>query len=138
VQPVNPRARKRKPFFPGYLFIKADLDALGPSTLRWMPGALGLVDFGSEPASVPEELLQAIRQKVEQVNSLGGNQTEKFISGEVVTIQSGPFAGYCAIFDSHLSGRERVRVLLQLLWERQISVELSSGQIKRLEQHQSR
>jgi transcriptional antiterminator RfaH len=103
-----------------------------------MPGALGLVDFGSEPASVPEELLQAIRQKVEHVNSLGGKQTEKFISGEVVTIQSGPFAGYCAIFDSHLSGRERVRVLLQLLWDRQVSVELSSGQIKRLEQHQLR
>ena len=24
VQPVNPRARKLKPYFPGYLFIKVD------------------------------------------------------------------------------------------------------------------
>lgn len=132
VQPVNPRARKRKPYFPGYLFIKADLDVLGASILRWMPGALGLVDFGSEPASVPDELLQAIQQKVEQVNALDEKPVEKFKSGEVVTIQSGPFAGYQAIFDSHLPGQERVRVLMELLWDRQIGVELSSGQIKHL------
>jgi len=132
VQPVNPRARKRKPYFPGYLFIKVDLDVLGPSILRWMPGALGLVDFGSEPASVPDELLQAIQQKVEQVNTLDRKQVEKFTSGEVVKIQSGPFAGYHAIFDSHLPGRERVRVLMQLLRDRQIGVELSSEQIKPL------
>jgi len=138
VQPVNPRARKRKPYFPGYLFIRADLDVLGASTLKWMPGALGLVDFGSEPASVPEELLQAIRQKVEQVDVLDGKQAEKFIRGEGVTIQSGPFVGYRAIFDSRLPGHERVRVLLQLLSDRLIGVELSAKQIKHLEHHQSR
>ena len=138
VQPMNPRARKRKPYFPGYLFIRTDLDVLRSSTLKWMPGAIGLVDFGSEPASVPEELLQAIRQKVDQVDFFDGKQAEKFIPGELVTIQSGPFAGYHAIFDSRLSGHERVRVLLQLLSDRQIGVELSAGQINHLEQHQSR
>src|SRR5574342_939065 len=86
-QHTNPRARKRKPYFPGYLFIRADLEILGNSTLKWMPGALGIVDFGNEPASVPEELLQAIRQKVEQIDSFDGNQLENFISGELVTIQ---------------------------------------------------
>src|SRR3990172_1397003 len=88
VQPMNPRARKRKPYFPGYLFIRTDLDVLRSSTLKWMPGAIGLVDFGSEPASVPEELLQAIRQKVDQVDFFDGKQAEKFIPGELVTIQS--------------------------------------------------
>lgn len=135
VQPVNPRARKRKPYFPGYLFIKADLDALGPSTLRWMPGALGLVDFGSNPASVPDELLQAIQKKVEHINKLDENQAERFRAGEVVTIQTGPFAGYHAIFESRLPGHERVRVLLQMLSDRQVGVELRAGQIRHQEQH---
>jgi transcription antitermination factor NusG len=133
VQPANPRARKRKPYFPGYLFVKADLDELGPSTLRWMPGALGLVGFGSDPASVSDELLHAIRQKVEQTNVVNERHSEKFSSGEPVTIHSGPFAGYLAIFDSRLPGHERVRVLLQLLQDRQIGVELSARQIKHLE-----
>jgi transcription antitermination factor NusG len=138
VQPVNPRARKRKPYFPGYLFIKADLDALGPSTLRWMPGALGLVDFGSNPASVPDELLQAIQKKVEHINKLDENQAERFRAGEVVTIQTGPFAGYHAIFDSRLPGHERVRVLLQMLSDRQVGVEHRAGQIRHQEQHHPR
>lgn len=138
VQPANPRARKRKPYFPGYLFVRADLDVLGPSTLRWMPGALGLVDFGSDPASVPDELLQAIREKVEQTNTNDNNQDERFISGELVTIQSGPFAGYQAIFDSRLPGHERVRVLLKMLSDRQVGVELSARQIKSLQQYRTR
>lgn len=137
VQPVNPRARTRKPYFPGYLFIQADLDILGPSTLRWMPGAMGLVNFGNDPASVPDELLQEIREKVEQANAGVDNPVEDFNSGEIVTIQSGPFAGYHAIFDTRLSGQERVRVLLQLLSDRQIGMELSAGQIKHLKKHQS-
>ena len=135
VQPVNPRARRRKPYFPGYLFVKADIDALGASTLRWMPGAIGLVGFGSYPASVPEELLLAIRKKVEQINALDENQAEEFRAGEEVTIQTGPFAGYHAIFDSRLPGHERVRVLLQMLSERHVGVELFAGQIRHHEQH---
>jgi len=130
VKPVNPRAQKRKPYFPGYLFIKADLNVLGSSTLKWMPGALGLVDFGSVPASVPDELLQVIKEKVEHINTLDENQAERFRSGEVVTIHSGPFTGYQAIFDSRLPGQERVRVLLQLLSDRQIGVELWARQIR--------
>jgi len=138
VQPVNPRARKRKPYFPGYLFIQVDLDDLGTSTLRWMPGALGLVDFGSDPASVPDELLKAIQEKVEYANALDKNQVERFRCGEIVTIEAGPFAGYRAIFDSRLPGHERVRVLLELLSDRQIGVALSVNQIRQQEQHHSR
>jgi transcription antitermination factor NusG len=129
VQPVNPRSRKRKPYFPGYLFIHVDLETLGSSTLKWMPGAQGLVDFGSDPASVPDELLQAIRKKVEQANT-AGDQFNQFKPGEIVRIQTGPFAGYEAIFDARLPGQERVRVLLRLLSDRQVGVELSAKQLK--------
>ena len=130
VHPVNPRARKTKPYFPGYLFVNADLDEIGTSNLRWMPGAIGLVDFGGEPASVSDELLQTLQHKVELVNALDGKQSSKFKPGDSVTIQSGPFAGYHAIFDSRLPGRERVRVLMQMLRDRQVGVELSPGQIE--------
>lgn len=130
VRPVNPRARKRKPYFPGYLFISADLDILGASTLRWMPGAIGVVDIGGEPASVPDELVKTIRHKVDQDNATDGKRNAKFKPGTKVTIQSGPFAGYHAIFDSRLTGHERVRVLMQMLWDRQVGVELSVGQIE--------
>ena len=130
VSPANPRARKRKPYFPGYLFVRADLDALAASALKWMPGAQGLVDFGNDPASVPDELLRAIQERVDQMNtSFVEKHAEAFQSGEIVTIQSGPFAGYQAMFDSSLPGQDRVRVLLRLLSDRQVSLELSAKQL---------
>jgi transcription antitermination factor NusG len=125
VRPVNPRARTSKPYFPGYLFIKTNQDAIGPSALSWMPGATGLVSFGNDPATVPDEFVQAIRDRVDQANSDFDDQIEKFKYGDIVEIQSGPFRGYHAIFDSHLPGRERVRILLQMLWDRQVGVEIS-------------
>ena len=54
VNPVNPRARKTKPYFPGYLFLHTDLVRVGRNRFRWIPGSLGLVRFGGEPALVQE------------------------------------------------------------------------------------
>ena len=60
VQPVNPRSRKLRPYFPGYMFVQVDLDELGLSVFKWMPHTLGLVSIGDEPAIVPEHLIHAI------------------------------------------------------------------------------
>lgn len=131
VNPVNPRARKIKAYFPGYMFVHADIQALGISTFQWMPFARGMVVFGHEPATVPDSLIQAIRRRVEQVNAAGGEIFEGLQKGEKVLIHEGPFAGYEAIFDLRLPGSERVRVLIQLLSQRQVPVELGVGQIRR-------
>ncbi len=137
VNPVNPRSRKRKPYFPGYLFVRANLETIGTSTLQWTPGTLGLVDFGGELATVPDEVLETIRHQVERINEISHEKLESFKPGDMVRIQSGPLAGYHAIFDSRISGHERVRVLLQMLEERQVSVELSTENVVQLENHRS-
>ena len=129
--PVNPRARKIKPYFPGYLFVNADLEVSGISAFQWMPYATGLVMFGGEPAVVPEALIYTVRQRVEEITRAGGEVLEMVRPGERVVIQDGPFAGYDAIFDVRLPGKERVRVLLQMLTRRVVPLELSSGQIKK-------
>lgn len=130
VNPVNPRARKIRPYFPGYLFVRADLVAVGLSTFQWMPFSRGMVAFDQEPASVPDPLINAIKQRVEQVNSAGGEIFTEIDKGDEVYIQEGPFAGYEAIFDLHLPGSERVRVLIKLLSDRQVPVEMHVGQIR--------
>jgi transcriptional antiterminator RfaH len=129
VKPVNPRARKVKPYFPGYVFGRVDLSEVGRSILDWIPGVVGLVSFGGEPAAVPDELVTTLRQHVEIINASNGNKTEKYRPGDVVAIRGGPFAGYEAIFDVHLPGRDRVEVLLKLLRGNQIRVELPADHI---------
>lgn len=131
VQPVNPRARKSKPLFPGYLFVHVDFDQVTLSTLRWLPGAVGVVSFGKTPAWVPDPLVHSIRKKVEEINAAGGEHLVGLTAGDEVIVQSGPFAGYAGIFDLHLSGSERVRVLLQAIQNQKMPVELPLSQIKK-------
>jgi len=132
VKPVNPRARKLKAFFPGYLFVHVDLKTVNSSTLHWMPGAVNLVSFEGAPASVPDALIAAVERKVQQINASQESSLKDLKPGDVVTIEHGPFAGYEAIFDGHVSGRERVRVLLEFLQKRQIPIELGEKQVSRV------
>jgi transcription antitermination factor NusG len=130
VQVVNPRARKVRSYFPGYIFVHTDLEKLGLSVLQYVPGSAGLIAFGGEPAFVPDGLIHAIRQRVDEINSSGGELFDVLKSGETVMVHSGPFAGYEAIFDMRLPGTERVRVLLKLLRNRKMPVELPAGYIR--------
>ena len=131
VRPVNPRSRKIRAYFPGYLFLHTDIEEVGPSTFKWVPFASGLVSFDGLPAMVPDSLVQAIRRHVDEINAAGGQQLASLKQGETVVIQGGPFDGYEAIFDTHLAGTERVRVLLKLLRARQTNLELPAAQIRR-------
>lgn len=126
------RGTRTKPYFPGYLFVQADLDVVGESFFRWMPNALGLVTFGEVPARVPDPVLAELREHLSAPQ--GGTRKrsrQQFRSGESVRIDGGPFTGYSAIFDSHLSGSDRARVLLDLLSRQQISVTLHTSQLRK-------
>jgi len=131
VTPVNPRARKIRPYFPNYLFVRVDLDEISVSTLRWMPGASGLVSFDGKPASVPDFLIVAVQKQVDLLNVSSRDLTSGLQSGDSVIIQDGPFAGYEAIFDARISGQNRVRVLLNFLQKRQVPLEIDKQQIRK-------
>ena len=108
VQPVNPRSKKLRPYFPGYMFVQADLAEVGLSQFKWLPHSLGLVSFGDEPAIVPDNLIHAIKRRVEEIAEAGGELFDKLKSGDTVLISDGPFEGYEAIFDTRIPGSERV------------------------------
>jgi hypothetical protein len=84
--PVNPRARKIKPYFPGYLFIRVDLGEKGHSAFQWMPHSLGLVSFGEEPARIPDNVMYEMKQRVQEIADAGG---ELFDGLRPVTGRSG-------------------------------------------------
>ena len=131
VKPVNPRARKERPYFPGYLFVHVDLEKKGFSALNWIPGANGLVTCGGEPTAIPDHIVEEIRQRVEKINQAGGEHLADLKQGDVVMIKSGPFAGYEAIFDTKLSGSQRVRVLLDLIQCNGMRAEIPSAAIQK-------
>jgi len=132
VKPVNPRARKEQPFFPGYLFVHVDLEKIPISEFRWISGSIGLVCCGGEPAYVGDALIREIQKQVEEINDSANNYVDRFRPGDLVVINDGPFATYKAMFDCRLSGSDRVRVLLELLQDQKIRLELSGRQLQLL------
>jgi transcriptional antiterminator RfaH len=140
IKPVNPRSRKIKPYFPGYLFVNLDLQNTNLSSLSWIPGSIGLVTIGTEPAPVPDELINAIRKKIDAISAAGNkvfdakDVAQGLRAGDKVLVEDGPFAGYQGIFDSRLPGSDRVRILLDLLKQRQMRLDLSASLIKRIDE----
>jgi transcription antitermination factor NusG len=128
---ANPRSRKIVPYFPGYMFVRVVLEEIGLSVFQWMPNAHGLICFDDTPADVPDELIDAIRARVDVIMAAGGELFLGLKRGDSVTIKSGPFAGHSAIFDARLSGSDRVRVLLEMLNSRQVPIELYERQLGR-------
>jgi transcription antitermination factor NusG len=135
VRPVNPRSRKVLPYFPGYMFVNVDLPAVGYSAFMWLPQSYGLVIFGQEASSVPDELIYALQLRVDEINEAGGESLLGLKHGATITIHDGPFVGYEALFDACTCAGERVRVLLKLLNRRMVSLELPAGQIQPEKRH---
>lgn len=130
VKPVNPRSKKEKPYFPGYMFVFTDLSEVNIKTFQRMPFVIDLVNFGGSPAVVPDYVVNALQKDLE-------NQSEtmyapkKFNPGERVKVLQGPFSGYEGIFDKGLAGETRVRILLSLLGNKKMMLELSTDDISK-------
>jgi transcription antitermination factor NusG len=131
VKPVNPRAAKERPYFPGYMFVKVDLVELGRNALSWLPGTHGLVTFGDVPATVPPNMIDEIKTRLAIVEANGGLRRRELKKGDKVRITDGLFAGYEAIFDMHLPGEQRVQVLLAFLSQAEQPVQLDSTHVQK-------
>jgi transcriptional antiterminator RfaH len=130
VQPVNPRARKSKPFFPGYLFVHVDLEKIPLSNLMYIPGARGVVSFDRQPASVSDDVIDVIKKNVLQMNRDVKEPQKGIKQGDKVLIKGGPFEGYQAIFDSELDGSDRVRLLIQLLHQEHVRIQVPVSMVR--------
>lgn len=131
VKPVNPRSARIRPYFPGYLFVYADLELVGSLAFDNIPGAHGLVAYGDEPAIVPPNLILALKQRMVQVEEAGGLVFDELNQGDPVKIVSGPLAGYEAIFDMRIPGADRVQVLLAFLSNVPQRIKISTDMIQK-------
>jgi len=112
---VNPRARPVMPLFPGYLFAEADLDQVGQSAINWAPGVVRLVNFGGEPVTVPDAVIEHIKRRSAEMEKSGEFGLGPFRHGDPVRITTGPLKDLDAVFDQRLSAKGRARVLIEFL-----------------------
>jgi transcriptional antiterminator RfaH len=97
------------PLFPSYLFVRFDL-LKGFYKVQRTLGVIGLVCTGMEPAEVDPAIIAEIRSRSN--NGVVEIKGRDLRPGESVFITGGPLCGLEAVFESYMSGTERVAVLL--------------------------
>lgn len=113
--PQSRRGRRQVPFFPCYLFVRADFEAIGLSQVRWVPGLRRIVAFDDQPARLPDDAVDLVQRNLDVINTTGAWPGHNFESGDTVRITQGPFKDLLAIFEGPTTPAERVRVLLSIL-----------------------
>ena len=100
------------PLFPGYLFARFDL-ATSFRAVNYARGVKQVVSFGAVPAPVDEEVLDAIKARLE--DGFVRLSPPALRPGQAVRIEEGPLRGLDAVFERELTGRQRVVLLLRAL-----------------------
>lgn len=118
--------RKKKPFFPEYLFARLDPSSGVMTDVRWTPGMRWIIRAGNEPVHVPDEVVDQIRRRLGSMGVV--RPAERFKEGDAVRIGRGPLEGVEAVFDRRLSAQGRVRVFLQVV-NRLVATEIDAGDL---------
>lgn len=100
------------PLFPSYLFAQLDYEREF-GRVRFTRGVREIVCFGHQPAGVPRWIVEEMKQRCAQ----GPAELPRhpFLPGEPVRVIDGPLRWFEGIFQHHLSGGERVAVLLSAM-----------------------
>ena len=119
-----------KPLFPNYLFARFNLD-LHYTKVRWTRGVsrvLGNREGG--PVPIAEAVVQTIRDRVGKDKLIDLEDGVK--EGDAVQITSGPLKDLIGVFQKKMSGKDRVKILLNLIGM-EVPVQISRWQIRRLD-----
>jgi transcriptional antiterminator RfaH len=98
--------------FPGYIFALFDVER-EYSRLRYTRGVRQIVCFGEEAAIVPQWIIDELKRRCAR----GPVELPvcPLMPGQRVIVVDGPFRQFEGIFERHLSGPERVAILLSVM-----------------------
>ncbi|MER1940079.1 transcriptional activator RfaH [Castellaniella sp. FW104-16D08] len=115
-----------EPMFPRYLFLRPTRATQSLSVVRSTVGISRLVMFGTQPATLADTAVQAIRQAEALRETANDGQVSPFKPGMPVQIQDSPLAGLQALVQA--VSKDRVTLLLTILGRPQ-TVQVGLGQI---------
>ena len=127
VKPVNPRARKIKSYFPGYLFVRTVLDPRAYYEIIRHPGVVRLLGINGCPGIVPPEQVDSIQAIVASDRTyypwayLG--------QGRQVRIMEGPLSGTVGTILRRRGNKPRLVVAVEL-FQRSVAVELENEAVE--------
>ncbi len=126
------RAMIQVPVFPGYVFVRTNLDPREHVEILKTTGAVRLIGVQTGPVPVPEKQIESIR--IMTVAKERIHTGDRFLPGQQIMVMSGPFAGITGAFVRH-GAVGRVVVYIQVLG-RYAAVEVEEADVEILPEEQ--
>ncbi|OGP88810.1 MAG: hypothetical protein A2156_07375 [Deltaproteobacteria bacterium RBG_16_48_10] len=120
--------RTIKPLFPNYLFAKIDLNS-HYTKVKWTRGVSRVLGNREGPVPISEKVVQTIRDRVGKDDLI--ELEEEMREGDFVQITSGPLKDLIGVFQKKMSGKDRVKILLNLIGV-EVPVQISKWQIHKV------
>ena len=112
--PAGDHKRKLVPLFPGYLFLKCDIQQRDLPEISRLPGVLGWVRFDGEAPPVPDNVIDELRGRIDVIHRSGG-LWQKFKVGQMVRLAHGNLDGLATILEEPDTPEARIKVLLDFM-----------------------
>jgi transcription antitermination factor NusG len=112
--PAGEDRRKRVPLFPGYLFLRCDIEQHDLPVISRLPGVLGWVRFDGHVPPVPDDLIDELRGRLDVIHRSGG-MWQRFKVGQLVRLAHGKLDGLATVLEEPDSPEDRIRVLFEFM-----------------------
>ena len=122
------KTKQKEKGFPGYIFVRIELDDESWLVVRTTEGVTGFIGAGLKPTPISDKEVQAILRFVQQEQP---KFKTKFSVGEAVKITEGPFTDFLGSVETIDEEKGKVRVLVSI-FDRETPVELDFLQVKKL------
>ena len=122
------KTKQKEKVFPGYIFVRMDLNDQSWLVVRTTEGVTGFIGAGTKPTPISDKEVTAIMRFVEQEQP---KFKAKFSIGEAVKITEGPFADFLGSVEEIDEEKGKIRVLVSI-FDRETPVELDFLQVKKL------
>jgi transcriptional antiterminator RfaH len=117
-----------KPLFSNYLFAKLDI-GVHYNKVKWTRGVSRILGNREGPIPISEKVVQTIQERVGKDDLI--ELEDQIKEGDLVQITSGPLKDLIGVFQKKMSGKDRVKILLNLIGV-DVPVQISKYQIEKV------
>jgi transcriptional antiterminator RfaH len=122
----------KEPLFPGYLFVRCDVKGKGWSSFGHLNNILSLVHFDGEYPVVPDEIINDLSRRVDQVN-IPYSLSPCYRKGQKVCVRVGSGESLGEVVSEPKPSSMRLRILMEFLGRR-VYAEVSSEKVRPLKE----
>lgn len=124
------KVQESQKLFPGYVFIKANLNSDAYNVINSIPKVMGFLGGKNNPQPVEEKKMKDILALINNEN-IESTKSQIFEIGETLNVIEGPFESFTGNVEDFDAEKQKVRISI-LIFGRATSVELDVNQVEKL------